>query len=52
MTERLWIWVARYGSRCGICDKSILEGDECCYVDDEPAHAECAREQGYETAHG
>lgn len=50
MAER-GIFVAKYSSgRCGECDEPIHEGDECCYVDDEIVHAECAQEMEPSTA--
>jgi hypothetical protein len=39
------VFVAKYSTgRCGECQERINEGDECCYVDDEICHAECAEE--------
>lgn len=37
---------ARYsGSRCGLCDEKIEEGELVAYVDGELCHADCAAEE-------
>lgn len=40
------VFLARYRSRCGLCEKPIEPGDDVCYVDDEPCHAACAEDAG------
>lgn len=37
--------IARFESRCGICDQPIRDGDEIVCVEDEWCHAECGRER-------
>lgn len=44
----LRVFVATYTSVCGLCDEAIEPGDAACYVDDEPVHAQCATDEGYD----
>ena len=38
--------LARYQSRCGICDSLIVEDEEIVEVDGEWVHADCAEAEG------
>lgn len=40
---------AEFGSRCGMCDDDIEEGDEIVRLDDEDewVHKHCAEREGY-----
>lgn len=43
-------FVARYSSRCTLCDERIEEGEQAAYVEEdsnEVAHLECALDEGY-----
>lgn len=45
-------FVAEHETPCGLCEETIAEGDAAAYVDDEPCHASCATEDGFEVRTG